>query len=175
MPLILSGSGGLSGNVGTTTKDMLPAGSVLQVVQGSVNTTVTNSTSTYAGTGLQATLTPLSASSKILVIISGGGGYASVTNSGGDNKLYRQIASGGFSAVTAQTADWTSPYSSSGTAVINHSFTYLDSPATTSPVTYQPYFRVAPNGAGGGSYSFNVNYFGAYSPIVTITLMEIKG
>lgn len=67
MPLILSGSAGLSGNVGTTTKEMLPAGSVLQVVQGVASTPVTSNSTTYVPINLSASLVPFSASSKILV------------------------------------------------------------------------------------------------------------
>lgn len=70
MPLILSGSAGLSGNVGTTTKEMLPAGSVLQVVQGIASTPVTSNSTTYVSLNLSASLVPFSASSQILVQVS---------------------------------------------------------------------------------------------------------
>ena len=67
MPLILSGSAGLSGNVGNVTKDMLPAGSVLQVVHSilSSNTTATS----VVDSGLLASITPTSAANKILVLV----------------------------------------------------------------------------------------------------------
>ena len=45
------------------------SGKVLQVVQASTSTAVSNSTSTLADTGLSATITPRSASSKILVML----------------------------------------------------------------------------------------------------------
>lgn len=67
MPLVLSGSSGLSGNVGTTTKDMLPAGTVLQVVQGTAGTPVTSNSTTYVPINLTASIVPFSASSQILV------------------------------------------------------------------------------------------------------------
>ena len=47
----------------------LPAGSVLQVVQGSINATATSASSTYANTGLTATITPKFSTSKILVLL----------------------------------------------------------------------------------------------------------
>lgn len=67
MPLILSGSAGLSGNVGTTTKEMLPAGSVLQVVQGVLADPLVYASNAWGDIGLQASITPLNATSKILV------------------------------------------------------------------------------------------------------------
>jgi len=47
----------------------MPLGSVLQVVYGSTSTQVANTTTTYTDTGLTATITPTSATSKILVIV----------------------------------------------------------------------------------------------------------
>jgi len=44
-------------------------GKVLQVVNATYATSTTNSTSTYADTGLSATITPSSASSKVLVLV----------------------------------------------------------------------------------------------------------
>ena len=73
MPLILSGSAGLSGNVGTTTKEMLPAGTVLQVVTGRSSEYFTSSSADWVDiTGLAATITPLSSSSKILIALNFG-------------------------------------------------------------------------------------------------------
>jgi len=57
------------------------AGNVLQVVYGTTATSVTHSTSTYIDTGLSASITPSSTSSKILVIVdqNGCGKYTSDT------------------------------------------------------------------------------------------------
>jgi hypothetical protein len=46
-------------------------GAVLQVVNATYSTDTTNGTTTYADTGLTATITPTSATSKILVLVSG--------------------------------------------------------------------------------------------------------
>ena len=48
------------------------AGTVLQVVQGTTSTEVSSSSSTFADTGLSASITPSSASSKILILVSHG-------------------------------------------------------------------------------------------------------
>ena len=50
-------------------KAALPAGTVLQVVNGSTNTEATSSSSTWADSGLTASITPTSSSSKILVLV----------------------------------------------------------------------------------------------------------
>ena len=53
--------------------EMAGAGQVLQVVNATYATEVGNSTSTYADTGLTATITPLFATSKILVLVNQNG------------------------------------------------------------------------------------------------------
>ena len=50
-----------------------PAGSVLQVVTGTTSTLVSNNTNVPVDTGLTATITPTSASSKILILVSQNG------------------------------------------------------------------------------------------------------
>ena len=62
-------------------KSALPTGSVLQVVTASTSTEVSVSSGTYTDTGLSASITPISASSKILVLTSIQGLYKSSQNS----------------------------------------------------------------------------------------------
>ena len=47
----------------------ISTGSVLQVVNGSTYTKVSSTSSTYADTGLSASITPSSTSNKVLVIV----------------------------------------------------------------------------------------------------------
>ena len=54
----------------TIPRGTLPTGSVLQVVNGTYSTIVSSSNNTYVDTGLTATITPTSATSKILVSVS---------------------------------------------------------------------------------------------------------
>jgi len=63
-------------NTGVPTRAQLPAGSVLQVVNATYATSTSNNTGTYADTGLTASITPTSASSKILVLANQNGVYA---------------------------------------------------------------------------------------------------
>ena len=69
----------LNGTTGITTPALdsvapfssadMPAGSVLQVVQGTTTSATSTTSSTYQATGISASITPTSATSKILVII----------------------------------------------------------------------------------------------------------
>jgi hypothetical protein len=110
-------------------------GKVLQVVEGSTTTPVTNTSSTYADTGVTATITPTSASSKILVFFTSNGNYRTGDTSGNEMrmKLFR-----GATELSFQTHGWT------GTALNllfgSISQSYLDSPATTSATTYKTQF-----------------------------------
>jgi hypothetical protein len=142
-------------------KASLPTGSVLQVVQASTSTSVTNSTATFSDTGLTASITPTSATSKILVLVSQScyktGGNA---NNCVDVKLLRGATDLG-NLIYA--------FGYTGTAIIFYgtgSFQYLDSPATTSSTTYKTQFR---NNAGVAAVGVQQDNLG----ISTITLMEI--
>ena len=139
----------------------LPAGSVLQVVQGSyVNTTSTTSTS-YVDTGLSASITPIATANKVLVIV-----QASI----------EQLTSG-TSARFVIDRSGTKPQDPNFIQSlpvadgITLAFAYLDSPSSTSSLTYKIQFK---NEGAGFTTIFgnisNVSY--TYN---TITLMEIAG
>ena len=165
-------------DVGVPTSAM-PAGSVLQVVQ-TVKTdrfTTTNATFTNI-TGYSASITPTSTSSKILVIssfhVSGGdaGSYPRARLLRGDTALGLGDSTGGSATNITAT---TSITNSLAPDCLNVSYTYLDSPNTTSATTYQwqlAAFLSRPaifNGSDGNPAS---NYYNTSS---TITLMEIAG
>jgi hypothetical protein len=142
-------------------KGSLPTGSVLQVVQGTYATLVTNSTTTYADSGLTATITPTSATSKILVQIvtnyrvrrlgSYGSGYINLVRSA--SQILEYIVGSYSTAGTEITA----------TSVAN--INYLDSPATTSAITYKMQLK-----SGGNSATMETTEDNNLS---TIVLMEI--
>ena len=127
----------LIGSIGSTiAKSVLPAGSVLQVVEGSTDTLVAVSTTTYTDTGLTASITPSSASNKVLVIFSQqASSLRSATN--GDMNLDLQLLRG--ATVLEEYADYTSYLSATGAASLGLQIaaTYLDSPNTTSSTTYK--------------------------------------
>ena len=110
---------------------------VLQVVSATTSTPTASSTTTYADTTLTVTITPTSSSSKILILVDQNGGYKSAGNLGSavNCKLLRSatdISSFGLEVgYNALAQELILGYMS---AVI------LDSPATTSAVTYKTQF-----------------------------------
>jgi len=143
------------------TADILPAGSVLQVKQEDNGTGTVSTTSTsYQDSGLEVTITPSSTSSKILVMVAGGEFYQSSSG-----YFICALYKDGSSLV----APWYTPVETTASIGGNHSAQYLDSPATTSAVTYTVYFK------GNNS---NTSYFqdaGSAFGSPTITAMEIAG
>jgi len=142
----------------TIPKATLPTGSVLQVVSTSSVPTYTSTSSTNSATPITASITPTSATSKILITVTGGILYGSTTNSQFWLTLYRggsNIGTGnrGMQQNWVNGASWQGP--------INIS--YLDSPATTSSTTYTLY------GATNGTVYIN----SGDTATATITLMEI--
>ena len=113
-------------------------GKVLQVVSATTTTTVTNSTTTYSDTTLTCNITPTLSTSKVLVMISQNGGQKTAGNAGNglDMQAYRGATSLGYLTTAAAYTN---------TAVIftgmSFSFIYLDSPATTSTLTYKTQMR----------------------------------
>ena len=144
-------------------KAALPTGSVLQVVNASTNTNVSTSSSTYVDTGLTATITPTSATSKILVEVFQVGLQKTSANAGTNIGLILQ-RNGSLIAVLEEEATYTG--TTTTLSIGASGTTYLDSPATTSAVTYKTQINSQQNGAAVGC-----QISGARS---TITLMEIS-
>lgn len=132
MPVTISGDGTLTG-VDSVASGL---GKILQVVQ-SVNTSFqsTSSTSYVDITGLSVSITPQSASSKILAIaaIAATTGYASARPIYGLVRTSTVIASQRFG-------------SAANDLLASTSLVYLDSPATTSATTYKVQFKVETSG-----------------------------
>lgn len=142
-------------------------GTVLQVVNVDYGTETSNSTSTFADTGLTATITPTSSSSRILVFVC----HAGCAKATGNTSLQLRLLRG--ASVILNIEDVAASNGSTGANyVAGTSATFLDSPATTSPVTYKTQFASRGNTA--------VVYVQAFGSVVggtrsTITLMEIAG
>jgi hypothetical protein len=163
MSMIIDGTNGLTFNNATT---QASAGCVLQVVNATYGTQVTNSTSTYADTGLTATITPKFNTSKILVLINHTENYKTSGNVA--NTLALNLCRNGSQIVQFNASlGYTN---SSLVLAFSASYTYLDSPATTSATTYKTQFKNGDANAAAVYVQFN----GAASPS-SITLMEIAG
>lgn len=139
--------------------DGFRTGNTLQIVNATYSTVTNMSSATYADTGLSATITPSSASNKILVLVNQSGVNCSVDNNGINLKLVRNSTD----LITFAVAY---VYSKSG-AIMSASTTYLDSPNTTSAVTYKTQ-QARYSGAGIAQTQAN-------GDTSTITLIEIKG
>jgi hypothetical protein len=120
--------------------DLRGAFRVLQVVAASYNTETSSATNTFVDTGLTATITPSSASSKILVIANQSGCYKDSNNTYLGLRLMRGATElaffesfGGNNATAAANG-----FGSCSTSI-------LDSPATTSATTYKTQFRSEQN------------------------------
>jgi hypothetical protein len=147
---------------GTLPKAQLPTGSVLQVVSQTFKGTQFSTTSnSMVATGFGVSITPTSASNKILVSIS-------TSLSWGGSGMGIAIYRGTTSVWDPSSADASGYY---GAIFSSHSIVpiqYLDSPNTTSSTTYNLYV------ASRSSTTSYVNLTNAVNNAgTTITLMEI--
>ena len=139
-------------------------GKVLQVVGGTTSTTVSSSSNTYVDTGLTASITPSSASSRILVLVS----QNALFKDEGDyrNAINLQILRGATQIVETGGIAYLRLAVNQAIAMgTSWTYSYLDSPATTSATTYKTQFR---NQFNGGTV-----YCQDGSEISSIILLEI--
>lgn len=109
---------------------------ILQVVSGSYSTATSNSTTTYADTGLSATITPQDSASKILVYVNHAACYKAA--GGAFSGLNTRLVRGSTTIITWASGLGYTAVSSELT--FNANWVYLDSPATTSATTYKTQF-----------------------------------
>jgi hypothetical protein len=157
-----------------------PAGSVLQVV--SVTKTdffSTTSSSFIDVTGVSATITPSSASSKVLVMVSGGAGAGGSPNQFGYGVILRdstQIAIGDSRGSATRCSFDLARGSDGGTEFDSNAkhfaINFLDSPSTTSAVTYKLQVKATVNTLAIGG-STNTSDGNRSNLPTIITLMEI--
>jgi hypothetical protein len=132
-------------------------GHVIQVVNGTYNTQESYTTTSFLPSSFARSITPTSVSSRVLV--TGSINIYHVANAYNVITVYRNnsvnlgSASWGFGVI----------YGSSGDRFGQVSFSFLDSPASTSSVTYTIYRRVT---TGTGYINLNTE-------TSTMTLMEI--
>ncbi len=172
MSIVINGSGsitGLSSGSGISASALsgqvpdanAPSGSVIQVVSATYATQVSTSGGSYISTGLTASITPSNSSNKVLIVISDPmrkGGTVQGINIAlyrNGSSIYTPMSSFGYS--NPSTADFSSLLS----------FSYLDSPSTTSATTYTLYFHANSSGTAYAQIDNNSNN------TANIILMEI--
>jgi len=158
----VSGSGtiALTNQLSGMTYESMPSGSVLQVLIVEDSSVMSVSATTYVDTNMSLSITPSSTSSKILCLW--------------NVQARMQTAQSGFGTqlVRGSTNIWTSGtnyniYCGSATdSRVLSDFKYLDSPSTTSAITYK--VQVQPH----NNITINFNEGGNKAQLV---LMEIKG
>ena len=162
-------------NEKTTNNGVYIPGHVIQVVTGTTSTQVQATTTSYVDTGLSASITPASTSSKILVLVNQAVySFATTFNAIGGVRLMR-----GSTAILTPFTDGTGPLEpylevTNSTGIYNslrHPITFLDSPSTTSATTYKTQGRIRMTGSSR-TLSFQNTGSGA-NGTSTITLLEI--
>ena len=140
-------------------------GKIGQVVSASTATEVINTTTSNVDVGLSATITPTSTSSKIYVVISAScAGYTgSANNVKGICRILRNTTDTGYEFIHARLDAVTG-----GQTGGSESFSFLDSPSSTSALTYKVQQRLAGGSGGGRQVHFS---FDNRSSV--ITLMEV--
>jgi hypothetical protein len=157
---------------GTIAAARLPSGSLLQVVSTTKTDTTSTSSSSYADmTGMSVSITPSSASNKVLIMFT-----ACISNSNAGNNDEIQLVRGSTAiAINTSQADKSTVYNriqTGGTTFITTStMNFLDSPNTTSATTYKLQWKTT----GGTLYLNRRGADDGNGTVSTITVMEIAG
>jgi hypothetical protein len=146
-----SGNAGkfLTTNGSTESWGTVSSGAVVQVKQFTYSTAVTTSSTSYISTGLTGSITPTSASNKILVMATvptivfktGNDAGADLVLYRGATQIYPHTNSSGYRLYISGAGGY---IQSIGNIPLN----YIDSPASTSAQTYTVYFREMAGGGG---------------------------
>ena len=136
------------------------AGQVIQVLTATDSTQRTTQSNSFvtASNTLSVTITPSSASNKILILVS-----STIAN---DQAVYATVFRNSTNLGGTNGFVWTEGEPGAVTYYTGLGINYLDSPSTTSATTYQVYFRRS----GGSTGQLNSN-----NTLGSITCLEIKG
>ena len=147
----------------------MPAGAVLQVVQGLKSDYFTTTSTSFVDIpSLTASITPISTSSKIMVEFHIGS-HTPTTAASIKYKIVRDGTTDVGVGLSGQGDQATAAVTIDATRGEGISMKYLDSPATTSATTYKIQMEV-----GGSTVDINRRP-SVYGTISTITLTEIAG
>ena len=156
-------------------------GKVLQVVSAIKTDTASTTSATLASTGLEATITLSATSSKVLILINAIQGtkddvspYFRLNRNSTDLTAATGDAAGSRTRTVSATQQQYSLYNNFPVPII-----YLDSPSSTSALTYKLMWAQAVPGGGNTSYlnrsATDTDAASYMRSASTITLMEISG
>ena len=169
MAIVIDGTGTISGvsatgisSAQTVATSSLPTGTVKQVINSVFNSSFSTSSTSWVDTGFSATITPTSATSKILILFNSGGlTRPAVASECPRLQIVRgastYVYGGGNIYYTTSSFDYSDWY-----LFLN----WQDSPATTSSTTY----KIQMQTRLGNSCSMNNSYGGQQA---SIQLVEI--
>jgi hypothetical protein len=161
---ITSQSGIPAGDItsGTFDKARMPAGSVLQVVSASHSTQVATTSSSFVYSGLQATITPRSTSSRILILATG---RVEIIGSGVAGRV--GVFANGQGGTLINETDQNIYSDGANDMFLAYAINHLHSPNTASAITYSIMFRRTL-----GAANFLIQPSGSPS---NLTLIEVQG
>ena len=139
---------------------LIKGGKVLQVVTATDSTQRTTTSTSYvtASNTLTANITPSATSSKVLIMLSTTG-----FNAGNKYTYYTIYRDSSNVASNSSQNELSAVYGDNGVNIVPLHISHLDSPNTTSQVTYQAYMKV----------QANTGYFNVNGNTGSIILMEI--
>ena len=152
-------------------------GNVLQVVEGRLTTAVETTSTSFTDTGLSVSITPTSASSKILITVSVNS--ISASNGTGVHVRTRRGSTDIINNTQPSQACNDAWFCGGGASTDSNrqrasgTISLLDSPATTSEITYVTQFRCTDGGST--AYINRLGITAGNGSVSTITLMEIAG
>ena len=136
----------------------ISTGKVLQVLQNTSTSNISTTSSDYQASGVSVNITPSSTSNKILILIGGG----TVDTDGTGRQIDRALYKNSSILISIGKHYFDFAADRFGSAI-----SYLDSPSTTSQITYSEYFK---RSSTSGTVFLN-NESSTYH----ITAMEIAG
>jgi hypothetical protein len=140
-----------------------PISKIVQVVSATYNTSTTTTSTSFVTTGLSASITPTSATSKIFVLVTNSG-YGSANTNTSNYTIFRGTVAG-TNLATGTNLSMAQIYSPVGDSSMPVVASFVDSPATTSATTYTFGMK-----SGAGSTTTHAQKDGSQA---TITLWEV--
>jgi hypothetical protein len=168
----------MTSQLGNTSIGPSTPGVVVQVQSATLTTTATNTSATYADTGLTVSITPSSATSKIYV-----NSYLTVGADSGYGMSIRLVRDSTTlcvgDAAGSRVQCSAGSHGDAAGGIETSGMSFQDAPATTSAVVYKIQFAVNPGSAGGGAYinrsAIDTNSASFQRGASTITVMEVTG